>query len=284
MGHVKTRFWFILFFLMVSLPARCGDQTDVQVICRSGAPLRFAVYPFLDRLTLRERLQPLLNYLASGTGRPVLSLIASDYTQLEQLLKRKQAHLCWYSPRRSHPTLQELGLRAICRPALREGEGYRGVIVARQKSGKKCLTDLRGCRFAYIDRQSNSGFLYPNRLLAENGLSPLDFFGEIHFAGTHDSALLGVVSGIYDAAAVTDMVLERGPLTAAEREQLVVLATTSAILPDVIAVSETLDPALQKRIEQLLLGLSEMPTQTSATRDMLGTLGFTGFVPITEGP
>ncbi|HNV71476.1 MAG TPA: phosphate/phosphite/phosphonate ABC transporter substrate-binding protein [Candidatus Ozemobacteraceae bacterium] len=280
MMRLVFRLVLMVILPWIALDSRIQAQEDLQVICLPQPPLRFAVYPFLERLTLRERLQPLLQRLAGELGRPVVPVMASDYSQLERLLIKRQAHLCWYSPRRSSPSLREMGLLAVCRPTLREGQAYRGVIVARRDRAAASLSDLRGCRFAYIDRQSNSGFLYPNRLFEEHGILPLEFFGEIHFAGTHDAALLGVAHGLYDAAAVTDLVLERGPLNESERSRLMVLATTTPILPDVIAVSETLDPALRKQITDFFLGLNTSLASQTALDEVLTPLGFCGFVPV----
>lgn len=76
------------------------------------------------------------------------------------------------------------------------------------------LADLEGKSFAFVDAASTSGFLFPQyHLVEELGLDPSlimnsgYFFDTAVFSGGHDTSLMGVNFGDYDAAAVIGSIL-----------------------------------------------------------------------------
>ncbi|SJZ40252.1 phosphonate transport system substrate-binding protein [Pilibacter termitis] len=92
---------------------------------------------------------------------------------------------------------------------------YKTVFIVGKKDTKtKSLEDLKGKSFAFVDQASSSGYMYPkstliNQLKLESDKleSPGYFFKNVAFSGKHDSSIMGVVKGDYDAAAVAAQII-----------------------------------------------------------------------------
>jgi ABC-type phosphate/phosphonate transport system substrate-binding protein len=107
-----------------------------------------------------------------------------------------------------------------------EGATHCGVFIVGANSSFKRLEDLRGCRFAYNSRHSNSGMNLPRRAIAEiAGGKP--FFGSIAETHSHPGNIERVARHEIDATCVDNVtyafvIRHRPPLAEATR----VLAAT----------------------------------------------------------
>lgn len=79
--------------------------------------------------------------------------------------------------------------------------GYYSIIVVRCDSDYETLDDLRGKVLAFADPDSTSGYAVPFFNLVKQGYDPQTHFSAVPFSGAHESGVLGVVNGQYDAAA-----------------------------------------------------------------------------------
>lgn len=71
---------------------------------------------------------------------------------------------------------------------------YAAMFVVQRDSDFATLEDLEGASWAYPDASSTSGYLYPNYLFQELGITP----GETVEAGSHDNAMSAVYNGEVD--------------------------------------------------------------------------------------
>ena len=248
---------FIIFFLVLLIPAGWFAASGPELIrltpvIAEVSPVYMGVIPFIQADKLREQTQPVCDYLAYRIGRPVRLTTVPDYESLARLLELGKIQVAWFS----HASFEKLrGSRdwqVLCRPVQYESVLYSGQIVVRGDSEFKSIHDLRGHRFAYVDRFSGSGFYFPNIYLAAEGIKPLDFFSEVAFTQSHRSSIVGVLDKRYDAAAVfsSDLVYESG-------EGLRVIARTGPIPNDPLVVRADLDSGLKKQVEQAMLTMHE---------------------------
>ncbi len=79
---------------------------------------------------------------------------------------------------------------------------YWAAIIVRKDSGITKLADLEGKSIAWVDPNSASGYTFPRAALIQAGINPDNFFSKQTFAGAHDAAVLAVLNGSVDAAAV----------------------------------------------------------------------------------
>ena len=226
------------------------EPLRLHPVIDESSPVFLGVIPFLQPDKLREEIGPVCEYLEKKLQRQVMLVTASDYESLARLLELNKIHIAWFS----HASLEKLRgknrWKAICRPVQFGSVIYDGQIVVRHDSDFKEIEDLRGKVFAYVDRYSGSGFLFPNLFFAAHGIKPLEFFARVEFTQSHRSSLLGVISGAYDAAAVFS-----ASLVDQNADGLRVLARTGSIPNDPIVVREDLEPSLQKNIEIAMLNM-----------------------------
>ena len=96
-----------------------------------------------------------------------------------------------------------MGMEAVARPVNVDGTStYHGYLFARKDSGIRTVADMKGKRFAYVDRATTAGYLFPRAYLKEKGVADPDrYFGEVFFAGSHDATVLAVLNGEADIGA-----------------------------------------------------------------------------------
>jgi len=281
MAHCNQRnpYWIIqalactamfLFAAGCDKPSR-GDLTIIRVDPR---PLRFAVYPYLDREALQAGFGPLIDFLAQRVGCPVRLEIARNYNRMERLVQSGRVDIGMMTPRVPRSVIPAM-TRVLALPEPVEGTSYRGLIITRSDSSIRSLNDLRGKRFAFVDRGSRSGFWAPNRILQAAGIQPPRDFASIHFAGSHDRCLDGVIRGDFDAAAVSQLVLDTDP---ASVKEVFVLARTDPIPLDPIVVSNQLDRELIQRLRDAFAEIAVKRSQDPLIHDLRQNLRIRGFL------
>jgi len=235
-------------------------------------------------------LAPLVSYLSAELGMPVHAVTSTDYDSLAEMMRTKRVEVAVFSPlsyvraRASEPHGVPLAL------VTRGGSPtYLGYLVVRADDDARQIGELRGKRVAWVSRSSASGYLYPRALLRHKvlrpGESPDDFFAPNPlFAGDHRSALLHLVRGDVDVAAVAGPFVDPGPFNPMLEvegfggqgglESLRVVAKTRRIPLDCVVVRSDLSRALAQHIRSLLLSVVDRPRLSLALQKSWGMNGF----------
>jgi phosphonate transport system substrate-binding protein len=126
---------------------------------------------------------------------------------------------------------------------------YEMEIITRPDSGIRTPADLKGRKLGFTSRTSNSGYKMPSlRLRTEFGLKAGTDYFEL-FANKHENAVLGVVRGDYDAAAVAndvlDRMMERGQVN---RDQILTVYKSEKFPTAAFGLAHNLDPDLATKI------------------------------------
>ncbi len=275
--------WFLIAFSLFGLLAfwGCGAKpsSDVSVLIETKPRANFGAFPFLEREKLSKNLQPLLVFLSRNLNRNVNFRVVSDYSDLEMGIAQKKIDLAWVTPP-SAGSPQYGKMIPVCQPIPKGGTTYQGVIVVRRDQGIRTLADLRGRSFAFVDRQSKSGFVYPCRSFRQSGIDPVRDFSRVFFAGNHDRCLEGLSNGRFDGVAVTEMMLFSETWGPSFRDRFEVIGTTSSILPDPICVRTDSENVSPVEIKNLLTKISEIPGGREALASLSESLGITGFSEI----
>lgn len=257
--------------------AQGPEPVRLVPVIDESAPVYMGVIPFLQPDKLREQIDPVCQYLQKKLGRKVFMVTASDYESLARLLELNKVHMAWFS----HASFEELRgknlWQALCRPKQNGSVVYDSQIIVNAKSEIQSVKELRGKVFAYVDRYSGSGFFFPNIYFAKHGIKPLEFFSRVEFTQSHRSSILGVLDGLYDAAAVysTDLVNQ-------DEAGLRVIARTGPIPNDPIVVREDMDPSLKRHIEEALLKMHQDPDGIEHMKKLTAVRGTEKFVAESE--
>lgn len=136
---------------------------------------------------------------------------------------------------------------------------YFSDVVVRRESTLTSFEDLRGCRWAYNERASHSGYYLVVYNLLQRGLM-LDYFSQWSATGSHLRSLQAVLNGEADATAldshVLDVLLQQQP-ELCTKLRVVAMLGPSPIPPLVIA--HNLHPDLKQRIRTVLLTMHNDP-------------------------
>ena len=264
-----------LFVLLLG----CKEQPPPEPVFPKR-PLTFGMMPFHALPELFAESKIIASYLSEKLDRKIRFVLMPDYASITKLLLHEQLDIAWLTPMPYAKFRSRIDYELLCAPSRRGRHSHRGVIVAKRDSSFNNLEDLKGCTFAYVDRYSTSGFVYPNFLFQEHGIDPLSFFGSVHFSHTHSSSLLGVIEGRYDAASVYDQAYLTS-LPQEDRKKLKALAFTKEIPADPIVVRKNLDDGLKTKLKELFLDMGRLGPDT--LQSLTKSDGIDKFFVTTEG-
>ncbi|EKD83897.1 MAG: hypothetical protein ACD_39C00383G0001, partial [uncultured bacterium] len=146
-----------------------------------------------------------LEYLTKKLGVKQTRLqTASDYAGIMNLLIKGEIDIAWLATMTSVEARNNPEIQLLVKPIRFGTTSYRGIIIARQDSGIRSLKDLKGKKFAWVEKESASGYTFPKALLLEAGINTEKDFSETAFLNKHDAVVLNVLLGKYDAGACYD--------------------------------------------------------------------------------
>ena len=221
--------------------------------------LTFGFTPVLSEAEMRSEFEPLVSYLSQAIGRKVNLYIAKDYGDLRTQMESGAVDIGSYSPFAYVDATRGGQIRIIAQSILDGSATYRGLIIARNDSGLRSVTDLEGKRFAFVDAKSASGYVYPRAMLVEAGVNPERYFKETVFAGGHDKVIDAVLGRRVNAGAIYEGALGVAKAKGLPIGEIVTLSSTAPIPHDAVAVRLGMDEALVKKIQAALVDLDKSP-------------------------
>jgi len=234
------------------------------------AELRFGITPFLPEEVLRREFQPLMEYLSHAIHIPVRLIIAPDYEGLVTLLETSEIDIASFSP-----LAYVLGKRRNASIRLLLGQivggatSYTTYIIVHSASKIQQLDQLKGKVFAFVDRHSASGYLFPYAFFLNQGIDPENYFKEVVFAGNHRKAIQYVLEGKVDAAATYSEGLMAARESGLRVRSLRIIKKTGRIPFDAVCARGDLDLNLVQQVKSLLLHLD---TNDEQGRTILGEI------------
>lgn len=186
---------------LLLLPAAASGQGGWRAQHRE---LRMSLISSENERDALVRFQPFSAYMERTLGVPFRVFRATDYAGAVEALRSNQVEFSRLGPAAYALARKVMGERVA--PVARDrddsgAEGYYSVIVVKADSPVRTLVDLRGRSLAWADPNSASGFAFPSYFLRKEGVDIERFFSRTGFAGNHETAVLAVLNGSYDAAA-----------------------------------------------------------------------------------
>lgn len=220
--------------------------------------LTIGLIPEMNVFKQMERFRPLGEYLEKETGLKVRFTILSRYGNLIDSFVEQDMDGAFFGSFTGTLAITKLGVVPLARPVNLNGEStYHGVIYVRKDSGIKGVEDMKNKRFAFVEKATTAGYIYPLAYFREHGIEDIDaYLGEYFFAGSHDASLYAVLNGKADVGAsknsVFDWIRASDPRIDAEIE---ILAASGAVPSNGLCVRADLDDALKERLKNSLLTL-----------------------------
>lgn len=224
-------------------------------------------------------LKPFAAYLTAALGVPVKIRRAEPYQALPALLRSGAIDVAEIPPLAYvHLREQAPGIQLVATVVISGNPTYLGHFYVRSDSRYHSLSDLRGARIGYVNRDSSSGYLFPRDMLRQKGYDPDTFFSSEKFFGKHSQVLDAVTSGEVDVGAAEDVTSEwLGPTF--RPEGLRVIAKTERIPNDCIAARAGLDLDTQ---QALLHALQNLHAPVRDAAEIMSAIGVNGWIAADE--
>jgi phosphonate transport system substrate-binding protein len=237
--------------------------------------LRFGVGPLQPTPTeTKKAYEPFFAYLAKKLDRDFDLVATTDWAGISVALANDQVDLAWMGPWGYILANNDSGVTAIATAKYDGKPIYHAIVVCKPGSGVKVWPDdAKGKRVSFADVGSTSGWLIPSAWFKTKGLDPKTLFAYSDGA-THAANEISVASGQADCATDFDRnrtaMIESGKL---ERAATEVVWQSDPLPNDALAVRHGFDAALAKRIQEIVVGISEAEAKTILPNH------YTGFVP-----
>ncbi len=247
---------------------------EVAVHFKKANELVFGFNPFTNPQNIKENYTPLLEAVGRKLGLQVRVIIVSDYDSLGRSLLHNTIDLGWFSPFAYVSAKSKGNVTPLVTTVVNNNASYVGYIVARKDSDIQSLEHLRNKRFAFVDKQSASGYIYPRAMLLQAGKDPEHFFSESVFLGSHNRVIEAVLDGTVDAGGTYSEAVDAAKLAGRPVDNLRILTKTEPIPKDAIAARPGLEPEIIRQIQQALMAM----TAQGEMGVIMKRSGLTGFI------
>ena len=225
----------------------------------------------------RERYLLLRKYLTDRLGITVNFTSLSRYGNIIDRFRSERMDGAFFGSFTYALAHQQLAVEPLVRPVNLDGTStYHGYIFVRKDSGIRTAADMRGKRFAFVERATTAGYLFPQAYFRASGISDLQaYLGQTFFAGSHDAAILAVLNKEADVGAAKNTIYDQLVSENARIErELVVLAASGVVPQNCLAVRKDLDPVLKQELKRVLLDMEKDPEGA----EVLQRFGARGFI------
>lgn len=256
-GRTSSENWSCLGCKTPPSQERPGTAAQLSQLQRSDI-LRVAVASMTmpqETLTLYEEL---LRYVGDKLGKRVELVQRTTYREVTDLIEARLidvAFVCSLPYALGH---DKFGMELLAAPEVNGKAEYYSYIIVRADSGTSNFSELRGKTFAFMDPESNTGFLYPTYRLAQMGESPGKFFHAYVYTYAHDNSVRAVLEKIVEGAAVDSLVLDyMAAKDAAIASQIKIIERSPPFGIPPVVVHPALDPKLKQELRDVFLTMDK---------------------------
>jgi len=240
--------------------------------------IRFGVGPLQPTPSeTKKAFEPFFADLAKRLSREYDLVATTDWAGISVALANEQVDMAWMGPWGYVLANNDSGVTAIATAKYDGKPIYYAIVVCKPGSGIKAWPqDGKGRRVSFADVGSTSGWLIPTAWFRTKGINPKEYF-QYSDGATHAANEIAVASGQVDCATDFDRnrnaMIESGRL---EKSATEIVWQSDPLPNDAIAVRRGFDPALARRIQELVTGISEVEAKALLPNH------YTGFVPATH--
>jgi phosphonate transport system substrate-binding protein len=236
--------------------------------------LHFAVGPLQPTPTeTKKTYDPFFKYLAAKLEVDYSLEATTDWAGIAVALASGQVDVAWMGPW-GYVIVHNQGAGDVIATAKYDGKPvYHAIIITRPDLKiTKWPDDGKGLRMSFADVGSTSGWLIPTFWFKSHGIDPKTYF-QYHEGSTHPANEIAVANGQSDLATDFDRnrtaMIENGAISPTATK----IVWTSDDLPnDAIAVRAGIDPATARKIQTILVAITDEQAKTILPKH------YTGFI------
>ncbi len=223
-----------------------------------GSSLTIGLIPEQNIFKQLERYQPLANYISKKIGATIKLKVLARYGNIVDNFVSEGMDAAFFGSFTYTLAHARLGVEVIARPEYVDGTAsYHGLIFVREDSGIRGAKDMEDKTFAFVDRATTAGYLFPLAYFKNNGIKDYNkFFSESYFSGTHADTIYDVLNKKADIGAAKNTVFAR--VEAADnriKKELLVLAKSPDVPENGLAVRKDLVESVKKNLKDTLLNM-----------------------------
>ncbi len=150
----------------------------------------------------------LIDYISAKTGRPIYIKEKKTYEEVNDMLKKGEVSFAFICSGAYINAKDKNEVRLLVAPVINNRTYYQAYIITQKNSGVSSFRGLKGHSFAFTDPISNTGCLYPKKLIRRLGYLKENFFSKTIFTYGHDISIQMVNRGIIDGASVHSLIYQ----------------------------------------------------------------------------
>ncbi len=273
--------FLIMCFLLSSLTGCTKTETTPPKKLSQEKVLVIGVVPEQNIFDQMNRYQPLADYLSEKVDAKIKLTVLTEYGNIVDnffFLGLDGAFFGSFTYALAH---SKLGLEVLARPEYFDGVStYHGLIFVRKDSAIRTAKDMRGKKFAFVDKATTAGYLLPLEYFEKHGIKNYKtYFRETYFAGTHVDAIMDVLNKKADIGAAKNTVYERMAKKDNRIEkELIILEKSPDVPENGLAVRKDLADPIKKKLKDALLNMHSEPNG----RSVLTNFGARRFIETTD--
>jgi len=187
---MRVVLFLFLFFLIL------GCTREGKLGSKSN-PIKLYFTPSVDAETIISNSSEFIKFLEQETGLFFKTGVPTSYIAVVEAFGSERADIAVMNSFGYLMANEKYAATARLRVMRYGDDSYRGEIIARVDRGINSIKDLNNKKFAFTDSSSTSGYMFPLKILKENGVT----LGSHVFAMKHDNVVTMVYQGQVDAGA-----------------------------------------------------------------------------------
>lgn len=268
-ANLKKKSWSWLAIAIVALGAVLGGILTYSIVRDNRTketqpavtaleePLYLGMARHKDPDRIRREMEPLLTYLSSRVGRPIVLKLVDNYEDFAERLQDGDLDIAALSAINYIRAERRLdNLRLLATPTTNNGPTYGAYILARADSGITKLQHFKGKSFCFLGENSSSGYLYPRATFRKAGIDP-DKSLRQRIESDHDSSLRALLKGGCEGAAVYDQAWFDAQQEGIDPSAFKVIGGASRVPWDAYCVTSSVSREISDKLETALLDLKK---------------------------
>ena len=249
----------ILIALCLPLIAACSPK-DAPPPAKKPPAVKLLIGLIPERNLFRqmERYEPLGEYLSRKTGTKITFKVLPRYGNIIDSFKSSGLDGAFFGSFTYTLAHAKVGVEVLARPVASDNTStYHGMIFVRMDSRIRTARDMKGKRFAFVDKATTAGFLLPLEYFHHHGISDYEqYLKESYFTGTHEDAIYDVLNRKADIGAAKNTVFQR---LAGEDprilKELVILDRSPDVPENAFALRKDIDASVRNLLKESLLAM-----------------------------
>jgi len=200
MKSLKSLILFGSFFwiVLISAPAALGAET-----------LSIGVGPYYNADKMKKGFAPVIEHLAKKLDRSIRFSVTESYEELADKVETGELDIGLFGAvlyvelKQRYPGLKYL-ITVQSTKGGKKRAYYYSWLISHKNSDITKVKHMRGKSFAFVNKHSSSGYVFPQAYFKKHGIIPETFFSKLVFAGSHEKVTDGIADGEFDTGVTHD--------------------------------------------------------------------------------